>query len=86
MRLPCQGALNSKFKGYVANYIKDYQHISELRDIHTDQDNRFFYVKALLQTFSRSLPSLMPSNRHARSVTKLTLTVLMVMSSNYRTQ
>ena len=53
MRLPCEDTLNARFKGYAKKYITDYTHISELRDIHTSQDNRFFFVESTATDFQQ---------------------------------
>ncbi len=58
MRLPCETALHDRFKGYVTKYISDFEHISELRDIHTNQDNRFFYVESGATDFQQVVDSI----------------------------
>jgi hypothetical protein len=45
-RLSCEDNLKEQFKGYVINGILPLEHISELRDVTTNQDNRVFYVES----------------------------------------
>lgn len=52
-RLSCQDDLKSQFKGYAVDGIDPLEHISELRDITTNQDNRAFYVEAAATDFQQ---------------------------------
>jgi hypothetical protein len=54
-RLSCEGDLKAQFKGYVVNGITPLEHISELRDITTNQDNRAFYVESGATDFQQAV-------------------------------
>ncbi len=61
-----------KFKTYVTNCINGYEHISELRTINTNQDNRFFYVESSATDFSQ-IPELISSKDMSYIVEKTEL-------------
>ncbi len=52
-RLICHDDLKAQFKSYVVDCISKNSHISQLRDITTNQDNRFFYVESAASDFSQ---------------------------------
>jgi len=54
-RLSCEGDLKAQFKGYVVDGITPLEHISELRDITTNQDNRAFYVESGATDFQQAV-------------------------------
>ncbi|MEY8198135.1 MAG: DUF4868 domain-containing protein [Colwellia sp.] len=54
-RLSCEDDLKLQFKGYVVNGISPLEHISELRDITTNQDNRAFYVESGATDFQQAV-------------------------------
>lgn len=54
-RLSCEDDLKDQFKGYVDNGISPLEHISELRDITTNQDNRAFYVESGATDFQQAV-------------------------------
>jgi hypothetical protein len=45
-RLQLHDDAKATFKGYVSNCITSYEHISEIKHITTNQDNRFFYIES----------------------------------------
>jgi hypothetical protein len=57
-RLSCEGDLVAQFKGYAINCIRPLDHISELRDITTNQDNRAFYVEAGATDFQQAVDAI----------------------------
>ena len=54
-RLSCKGDLANQFKNYVIGGISPIEHISELRDITTNQDNRVFYLELGATDFSQAI-------------------------------
>jgi hypothetical protein len=57
-RLSCEDDLKDQFKGYVVNGITPLEHISELRDITTNQDNRAFYVESGATDFQQAVDAI----------------------------
>jgi len=57
-RLSCQDDLNTQFKNYVINGIAPLEHIAELRDITTNQDNRAFYVESGATDFAQAVDAI----------------------------
>ena len=57
-RLLCHDDLKSQLKGYVSTCIQRNDHVSELRDINTNQDNRFFYVESSASDFSQVITAI----------------------------
>ena len=51
MQLPCKETLKGNFKNYVTECISGNEHITELREITTTQDNRFFHVESAATDF-----------------------------------
>lgn len=61
-RLSCKDDLKSQFKDYVINCIAPLEHISELRDITTNQDNRVFYVEPGATDFTQAVDAIQDGN------------------------
>jgi hypothetical protein len=61
-RLNCQDALKSQFKGYITSCLTPLEHVAELRDITTNQDNRAFYVEAGATDFSQAVEVIQAGN------------------------
>jgi hypothetical protein len=57
-KLSCEDDLKAQFKGYVVNGISPLGHISELRDITTNQDNRAFYVESGATDFQQAVDAI----------------------------
>ncbi|WP_163371836.1 Kiwa anti-phage protein KwaB-like domain-containing protein [Endozoicomonas acroporae] len=53
MLLPCKLTLENNLRSYVTNCIEGNEHMSELREITTSQDNRFFYVESAATDFQQ---------------------------------
>lgn len=53
--ISCTNLLKDQFKGYVQSSIGELSHISELRDINTNQDNRTFYVEKGATDFDQAV-------------------------------
>jgi hypothetical protein len=61
-RLNCRDALKDQFRGYVTNCITPLEHVAELRDISTNQDNRAFYVEAGATDFGQAVNAIQAGN------------------------
>jgi len=58
--LECDPALLARFGGYVTSSIVENSHISNLTEITTNQDNRFFYINSSETDFPQILTTLHP--------------------------
>ena len=52
-RISCHPELQRRLKVNVSNCIEAKEHISELRDINTNEDNRFFHVESAATDFQK---------------------------------
>lgn len=59
--LSCHIDLQNKLKGYVLSCIESKAHISQLNEINTNQDNRFFYVEKDATDFEQVISAIHPS-------------------------
>lgn len=59
--LSCHIDLQNKLKGYVLSCIDGNSHISQLNEINTNQDNRFFYVEKDSTDFQQVIDAIHPS-------------------------